>query len=132
MTKSFLGAGVLIAAVRGNEAQIRTAVAVLRDPSRIFVASAFLRLELLPKALFFREQVEAGFCEDFFARATIWADPIQQVVEATEQIATQHGLNVLEALLVAAAIILGADELVTTEGVHKPIHRGHEVRIISI
>ena len=123
MTKTFVDAGVLIAAVRGNEAQIRTAVAVLRDPTRTFVASAFLRLELLPKPLFFRNQIEARFYEDFFAQVSFWSTENDQIIEVAERVAAQHGLNALDALHVAAAFVLGADEMVTTEGVNKSLRQ---------
>jgi predicted nucleic acid-binding protein len=50
--RTFVDAGVLIAAARGGTEQSRRAMAVLDDPEREFVASPFLRLEVLPQALF--------------------------------------------------------------------------------
>lgn len=130
---TFVDAGVFIAIVRGGQTPIaRRALALLEDPGRSFCASAFLRIELLPKAIYHRNAPEIAFYERFFAQATAWAEPIDRVVEVAERVAAHHGLGALDALHVAAAIVLGADELVTTEGITKPIHRVHEVRIISI
>jgi predicted nucleic acid-binding protein len=117
--------------MRGDAAQVQAAVVVLNDEIRLFLASAFLRLEALPKARFHRNQAEIRFCEDFFARLSAWADP-GSVVELAERVAAQHGLNAIDALHVAAAILLEADELVTTEKPTKPIHRVRDVRVVSL
>jgi predicted nucleic acid-binding protein len=55
MTRTFVDAGVLIAAATGRQpALYRRAIAILDDPVRDFVASDFLRLEVLPKAIYTR------------------------------------------------------------------------------
>ncbi len=41
-------------------------------------------------------------------------------------------LDSLDALRVAVAIVLDADELVTTEGRTKPIHRVRKIRVVAI
>ncbi len=68
----------------------------------------------------------------FFARVSAWADPLDNVVAEAEREAARSGLNGLDALHVAAATLLGADELVTTERPGKPIHRATGVRVVSI
>jgi hypothetical protein len=40
---------------------------ILNDPERAFAASDFVRLEVLPKALYFHQQAEAAFYEAYFA-----------------------------------------------------------------
>jgi hypothetical protein len=48
----FVDAAVLIAAARGGSEQAARAMEILDDPEREFAASAFLRLEVLPQAVF--------------------------------------------------------------------------------
>ena len=48
--KTFIDAGVLITAWRGLAAERLRALTVLNDPSREFVSSPFVQLEVLPKA----------------------------------------------------------------------------------
>jgi len=50
MIRTYLDAGVLIAAARGKEPIAIRALEILDDPNRQFVSSIFLRLELLPIA----------------------------------------------------------------------------------
>lgn len=61
-----MDSGVLIAAARGTDEAARRAMAVLDDPERSFASSAFVRLEVLPKALRHRREAEARFYETFF------------------------------------------------------------------
>jgi hypothetical protein len=60
MTITFVDAGVLIAAARGRTEISAQAMAILDDPDGTFASSEFIRLEVLPKALFNRKTDEAG------------------------------------------------------------------------
>jgi hypothetical protein len=64
---TFVDAGVLIAAARGGNIQAARAMEIFDDPDREFAASPFLRLEVLPQALFNKRAAEAEFYEAFFA-----------------------------------------------------------------
>lgn len=132
MTRTYVDAGVLIEILRGDRLVADRALAPVEDPSRIFVASTFLRLELLPKATYHRNLPEIAYYEGFFARVAAWADPIGRVVEVAHREAARCGLNALDALHVAAAIVLGTDELITTEGPRKPIHRVTSVKVVAL
>ena len=55
MRKTFLDSGVLISAWQSNTARQLKALTILRDPNREFVCSPFVRLELIPKATYFRK-----------------------------------------------------------------------------
>ena len=66
MTITFVDAGVLIAAARGQADVSARAMAILDDPNRSFASSNFVRLEVLPKALFNRKTTEAEFYNEFF------------------------------------------------------------------
>lgn len=117
--------------MRGHPGKAHAAEALLQDPNREFVASVFLRLEILPKAIYHRSAVEIEFYRGYFARVVAWAEPIDDLVRLAEQEAGRYGLNALDALHVAAAGMLDADELVTTEGPRKPIHRATDVRVVA-
>ncbi len=132
MTRTYVDAGVLIAVGQADPLAARRAVRVLENPDRTFVASVFLRLEVLPKALYHRNQSEIAFYETFFARVLHWAEPLDHVTALAERVAAGHGLNALDALHVAAATLLGAEELVTTEGSRKPIHRVTSVKVVTL
>lgn len=132
MTRTYVDAGVLIGGFRGIGTLGGDALAVLGDPGREFVGSVFLRLEILPKAIYHRNANEVAFYEEFFARVVAWAEPNAEMAERAELEAARHGLNALDALHVAAAGLLGAAELVTTEGMRKPIHRVRGVTVVGI
>jgi hypothetical protein len=75
LTLTFVDAGVLIAAARGTDWIALRANQALGDPNRSFVASPFLRLEILPKAMFHKRLDEVSFYGVFFAAVTHWAEP---------------------------------------------------------
>lgn len=132
MIRTYLDAGVLIAVARGHPDSAQTARNIMADPERVFVASVFLRLEVLPKAIYQRRAAEVDLYQRYFARVAAWADPSETLTNLAEQEAARSGLNALDALHIAAAQVLGADELVTTEKPRKPLHRTTSVRVVAI
>jgi hypothetical protein len=60
---------------------------------------------------------------------TDWAESTDEIIEGGYKEALASGLAALHALHVAAAVILGADELVTTEKSNKPIHRTQRLKL---
>ena len=69
MTRTYLDAGALIAGIRGTPVRADVVVSLIEEPDRVFVASAFLRLEVLPKAVYHRNHAKIAFYEYFsFAR----------------------------------------------------------------
>jgi predicted nucleic acid-binding protein len=71
LIRTFLDAGILIAAVRGQEREAARALAILEDPERSFLTSAFLRMEVLPKAIYYWRSAEVALYERYFARAQL-------------------------------------------------------------
>jgi predicted nucleic acid-binding protein len=132
MIITFIDAGVLIAAARGRTEVSAQAMAVLDDPDRIFASSEFVRLEVLPKALFNQNADEADFYNAFFGAVTHWPTSNDAVVRHAYEIGVRLGLAALDALHAAAAISAGAEELVTTEKRTKPLHRVTDIRVRSI
>jgi predicted nucleic acid-binding protein len=132
LTLTFVDAGVLIAAVRGTAEIGLRANQVLGDPRRSFASSPFLRLEVLPKARFHKKFGEVYFYETFFEVVERWAVPDSALLGQAQSLASRFGLSALDALHVAAALSVGADEILTTERLEKPIHRVTEIRVRSL
>jgi predicted nucleic acid-binding protein len=132
MIITFVDAGVLIAAARGHANVSAKAMAILDDPNRSFASSEFIRLEVMPKALFNRKNDEAEFYREFFDAVAHWPASIDAIVRHAYEIGVRHGMAALDALHVAAAVSIGAEELVTTEKPGKPLHRAADIRINSL
>lgn len=129
---TYVDAGVLIAAARGRSAEANRALAVLDDAAREFAASDFLRLEVLPKAVYNQRQAEVALYERFFEGVRQWAVVSQALLESAQAVATLHGLAAMDALHIAAAEALGVAELVTSEKKEKPLFRVTSVAIRSL
>ncbi|WP_448273137.1 nucleic acid-binding protein [Nostoc sp. DSM 114160] len=105
---------------------------MLNDREREFASSVFVQLETLPKAIYNKQQAEAEFYESFFSSVTLWATNLEQIVQTGNRIASTYGLAAIDALHIAAALSVDAEEFVTTEKTTKPMHRVTEIQIVSI
>jgi predicted nucleic acid-binding protein len=132
MTITYIDAGMLIAAARGENEIARRAVEILDDPEREFASSIFVKLEVLPKPIYYGQQPEAEFYQAFFDSVSHWASSLETIGEDAYQEACASGLAAMDALHVAAARAAGATELVTTERSEKPLHRVKGIQIVSI
>jgi len=132
MKRTFVDAGVLIAAARGTDSLFARALGILDDPEREFASSAFVKLETLPKAIYQRKMDEVALYQTFFDQVRHWADGLDDLAPAAYEEACRCGLNAVDALHVAAAVAVGADELVTTERATSPLHRTKAVQVVSI
>ncbi len=131
-TLTYVDASVLIAAARGRDDIYKRAMEILDDPHREFTASEFLRLEVLPKPLFNKLNDEAEFYTAYFETVEKWASDFQDIVKDAYNYAARYGLSALDALHVASALTVGADEFVTGEKPTKPINSVSALKIISI
>lgn len=132
MKITFIDSGVLVTAARGVGEDSEKALEILADSSREFASSEFIKMEVIPKAIYNRKTAEAEFYELFFGAVTYWANDIEKVIQEAYQIAAQYGLAAMDALHVAAALSVGAEEFVTTEKKTKPMFRVSSIKIISI
>jgi len=130
--KTFVDAGVLIAAARGKDAEAAQAMRILDDPNREFVSSPFLKLEILPKPIYEKRHAEVEFYQAFFDAVVHWADSVEDITRDAYVEASKCGLSAMDALHVAAAASAGAVDLITTEKAEKPIHRVNSVKVLSI
>ena len=132
MILTYVDSGVLIYAAQGNTAAAGLALPFLTDKNREYVTSEFVRLEVLPKAIFNKNQVEADFYNGLFALSKRIVPPSQALFEQAMEEAQTYGLRAIDALHIACAIFGGAEELVTSENRTKPMHRTKSVKVISI
>ena len=132
MKLTFLNTSVLIAAACGGSVQAARAMEILDDPIRQFASSAFLRLEVLPRAIYHKRATKVSFYKTYFAAVSHWATNFDQIAKAAFKKSSQFGLEAVDALHVAAAVQVGAAEIVTCEKPSRSIHWAGSVQIVSI
>jgi predicted nucleic acid-binding protein len=122
----------LIYAARGIGAPAKRAMDLLSDPEREFVSSAFLKLEVLPKAIYHERYAEAKFYQAFFEAVNLWLTPSAKFIDSALDLAQTFGLSALDALHVTAAQSLNADEFITGEKPSSPLFRVPHIKIVSL
>ena len=130
MVTTFLDANVLIGAYKG-EADVKTsAQKVLADANRIFVASPFLSLEVLP---FCEDAAEHEFMHAYFeGQVLAFRGDLQQIVDVAHEEAERHRIKAMDALHVAAAWLAGAQELITAERPNSAIYRTKHIKVVQL
>ena len=132
MVISFIDSGILIAAARGNSPRAQLALDILADSDRVFGSSIFIKLEVLPKSVCYKQTLESEFYEAFFQGVTHWMSDLETLTQSAYQLACTYGLSGLDALNVAAAILLEADEFITTEKSTKPMYRVPDIQFVTV
>lgn len=132
MTRTFLDSGVLIAAARGTDELHLRALDILDDPEREFITSDYVRLEVIPNAVFHRKEAERKFYEAFFDHAVATVHPSPELVRIAEREASKACLSATDALHVAAAMEADAQELITHEKPTKPFFRVTDIVVTSL
>jgi predicted nucleic acid-binding protein len=132
MIRTFIDAGVLIYAARSQGDLAERAFQIIEDENREFASSIFLKLEVLPKAIYNQQSSEVKFYKTFFDEVSYWATDLDSIIEAAYKESSQFGLGAMDALHIAAAVSVGATEFVTNEKSEKSIHRTQRIKIISI
>lgn len=131
-TRTFIDSSVLIAAWRGNLTLRMRALTLLSDPQREFISSPFVRLEVRPKAIFHKNQTETAFYDAFFASVKQWINPHKRLMVEAENVGEKFGLNGMDALHIAAALLSKSDEFITAERPTSPFGRVQGLSIVSI
>lgn len=129
---SYIDSGVLINAFRGDSQVSLQALLILDEPDRQFASSPFVQLETLPKSIYQRQITEQDFYQTFFDNVKHWANDIFSIVPQAQMIAGKYGIAGMDALHIAAALSIGAEEFITTEKKTKPMFRITELKMISI
>jgi predicted nucleic acid-binding protein len=130
--KTFLDSGVLLTAWRGEEAEMTAALSVIGDPARTFLTAETVKLELLPKPSFFKLSGELKFYGEFFSTVKAEEPLTHELGQVAFALAKKHGLAAMDALNLAAAMRLGAQEFVTTETSNKPMFRVPGLKVVSL
>jgi len=132
VTRTYIDSCVLIAAARGTGKLGERALAVLADERREFVYSDYVRIEVMPKATYYRRTSEIQFYERLFANAVFWVSFDETLWQAAYEEACASGLSAFDALHVTAAALTSCDELITTERPTSAIHRTRKIRVVTI
>ncbi len=130
--KTLLDSGVLLTAWRGNSPAAAAAKRALEGDSREFVTCENVKLELLPKPAFEKRHAEVEFYHAHFSEAAACEPFSDALGKSALALAKKHGLSAGDALNLAAAIRLGADEFVTSELPGKPVFRASGIKVISL
>ena len=72
---------MLVTASRGVEDLSDKAISILASADREFASSVFIKLEFLPKAIYYRQTDEVEFYQTFFSAVTYWANDTEQVIQ---------------------------------------------------
>jgi hypothetical protein len=131
MTLTYIDANVLINAFRGTEPLGSRAMQVLDDPNRIFVVSNYLKLEVLAKPTFHKQELEIEFMNEVFDEAREVSTSDSLTTQAITLAAT-YDMTPLDALHASAALIAKVDEFVTAERDTKPIFKVGGLKVTSI
>jgi predicted nucleic acid-binding protein len=108
------------------------ALTVLSDSALQFASSEFVRLEVLPKAIYNKRTEEAQFYQTFFAAVAVWSPLTADLLHRAFAEAQRWGLSAVDALHITSAAAVNAVEFVTTETADKPIHRTQLVAVRTI
>lgn len=131
MTRTFVDAGVLIAAACGVPDISDIALRLLDEPKRVFVTSDLVRLEVLPKPTYHGFRNEVAFYEEFFTN--VRRVPIsKQLLEDAVREACECGLSACDAIHIAAAKRAKCIEFHTTEKPSKPLFRVSGIKVVSL
>jgi predicted nucleic acid-binding protein len=130
---TFLDSSVLFGAYRGRPPQREPSLAIVNDPGRSFIASPFLYLETMPKAIYHRNTRERDFYATYFDKLVrLSIDDVESIVRIARAEAERCGIAAMDALHVAAAYLGEAEVLYTLERRDKPIYRTTLVRVVSV
>jgi predicted nucleic acid-binding protein len=91
-----------------------------------------VRLETLPKAVFHKQKQEVAFYEAYFQSVNNWIADCEAMVKEAEKVGCQFGLNMGDALHIAAALMAKADEFITAERPASPFKNVMVITVVSI
>lgn len=131
-TVTYIDSGVLIFAAQGTTEAAALALPFLADPGREYVTSDYVRLEVLPKAVFHRRTPEVDFYNIFFQMNARTVPTSERLLAEALEEGCRTGIQGLDAVHIACAMFAGAAEFITSEKRDKPIHRTNLVKVVSI
>jgi predicted nucleic acid-binding protein len=129
---TYLDSNVLIAAASETDARVEAAIAVLFDAKRKFISSIFQSVEVLPSARRNRRKSEMELYEYFFQSARTSPRDYDEVGRLACQIIEQHAISSMDALHLASALSVGAEQLVTLESPRKGIAKTGLIEVLCL
>jgi predicted nucleic acid-binding protein len=130
--RTYIDSGVLIAASHGTGDVGRRALAAIADDHREYVSSDYVRIEVIPQALYHKRAAEVRFYEAFFEGVSVYVSFNAMHWTRAYEEACECGLAPIDALHVATAVLAQCEECVTTERSTSRLHRARNIRIVSI
>lgn len=130
--RTYVDTGVLIQAISGTKKLSDIAMSFLYDPLREYVTSDYVKIELLPKCTFHKNDEERQFYEEFFQNCATRVPSSDELLALAIDEGGKTGISGIDAIHVACAVVAEAVELITTEGATKPIHRANGIKVVSI
>ena len=106
-------------------------MAYLYDPLREYVTSDYVRLELLPKSTYNQRAEETEFYNRFFA-SSLRVPLNEGIIQLAMDEGCKTGIAGMDALHIACAVSVDAEEFITTEKPNKPMHRTNLIKVICI
>ena len=131
MRRTYLDTGVLIEAAAAKGPLAEVALSILDDEERVFLSCPFLDFELLPQAILNKSHKEQRFFETYLA-GTERTEDLDVIFRLAFVEASRSPVSGMDALHVAAAHLLKADELITTEKPRKPIYKNGLVPVVYL
>lgn len=127
-TITYLDTSVIVAAAHGTEDAHLSAMHVLSDPQRVFIASDFVRIETVPHARYNKYFADLDFYEEYLRSVTAFVSITPELIARGIEVVAKFGIGSMDALHLAAAELGGADEFVTAEKPTKPFFRATSTR----
>ena len=132
MIRTYLDANALIAAYRGNDEAGQAAFDIIDDPQREFVGSTLLRMETLAHAKYSKRPEECKFYETFFQNTVGWATIDETLFAVAEAECIAHDVHADDAIHLAAAYSMGAQEFISGEKKTMPLYRTKLIKTVCI
>lgn len=129
--RTYLDSGVLLAAFINRDTLGLKALEILDDLDRVFIVSDAVWLEVMPKAIYEKNQDEIDFYKAIFVQAERLNWRID-TLDRAHKLAEKYGVAAMDAIHVAIALDAGVDEFVTAEKPTKPMFRVAELPMQSI
>ena len=122
---------MLIEAARAKGPRAVAALRLLRDSDRVFLSSLYMDLELLPQVIKNRRGEQREFLETYLA-STERIEDWNAIFRVAFREASRSPMSGMDALHVAAAYLLKADEFITTEKPGRAIYQNSLVPVLYL
>lgn len=132
--RTFLDTNVLISAFCGEHELAARCFDVIGDPDREFIASDFLKLELLPKPAFNKQEEALAFYNSYLSGVSEMLLTTPEMTASASNLACQYGLGPIDAIHYQTAIEANASEFITIEKPTKAFFQinNPSIKVISL